>query len=77
MYQNQAQVNGHWVNVDTDEEVQINGVTGYYLDGRESYSSALYWRDDEREYLLIYQWAPDFGGRLDKETLIAIAESLK
>jgi hypothetical protein len=77
IYQNQAEVNGHWVNVDTDEEVQINGVTGYYLDGRESYSSALYWRDDEREYLLIYQWAPDFGGRLDKETLIAIAESLK
>src|SRR5215207_1955045 len=73
IYQNQGEVNGHWVNEDTDEEVQINGMTGYYLDGRESFSSALYWRDDEREYLLIYQWAPDFGGRLDEETLIAIA----
>jgi hypothetical protein len=77
LYQNQAMVNGQWVNSNTDEEVQINGVTGYYLDGGESFTSALYWRDDEREYLLIYHWTPDFGGRLDKETLITIAESLK
>jgi hypothetical protein len=77
LYQNQAMVNGQWVNANTGEEVQINGITGYYLDGGESFTSALYWRDDEREYLLIYHWTPDFGGRLDKETLIAIAESLK
>ena len=77
LYQNQAVTNGKWEGLDTDEEVQINGVTGYYLDCAESYCSALNWRDDEREYLLIYRWAPDFGGRLDKETLIAIAESLK
>jgi len=77
LYQGQAMVNGQWVNEDTDEEVQINGVTGYYLEGKDPISSALYWRDAEREYLLIHQWAPDFGGRLDKETLIAIAESLK
>jgi hypothetical protein len=76
-YQNQAIVNGQWVNENTDEEVQINAVTGYYLEGVDSYTSALYWRDAEREYLLIYQWVPDFGGRLDKATLIAIAESLK
>jgi hypothetical protein len=75
LYQNQAV--GVNADANTDEEVQINGVTGYYLDGGESNSSALYWRDDEREYLLIYQWTPSFGGRLDKETLIAIAESLK
>jgi hypothetical protein len=77
LYQNQAMVNGQWVNANTDEQVQINGITGYYLDGGESQTSALYWRDDEREYLLIYQWTPSFGGRLDNETLIAIAESLK
>jgi hypothetical protein len=59
------------------EVVQINGVTGYYLDGGEANTSALYWRDDEREYLLMYAWTPNFGGRLDKETLIAIAESLR
>lgn len=77
VYQNQAIVNGQWVNANTDDEVQINGVTGYYLEGVDSYTSALYWRDAEREYLLIYQWTPDFGGRLDKATLIAITESLK
>jgi hypothetical protein len=77
LYQNQTLVNGQWVNTNTDEEVQINGVTGYYLEGGESDTCALYWRDDEREYLLIYHWTADFGGRLDKETLIAIAESLK
>jgi hypothetical protein len=77
IYQNQALVNGQWVNPNTDEEVKISGVTGYYLDGGESFTNALYWRDDVREYLLIYFWTPDFGGRLDKETLISIAESLK
>ena len=78
IYQNQTlDSNGQWVNTNTDEEVQINGITGYYLDGGGSFTSALYWWDDEREYLLIYQWTPDFGGRLDKADLIAIAESLK
>jgi hypothetical protein len=77
IYQNQALVNGQWVNPNTDEEVKISGVPGYYLDGGESFTNALYWRDDVREYLLIYFWTPDFGGRLDKETLISIAESLK
>jgi hypothetical protein len=77
IYQNQTVPNGEWAGLDTDEEVQINGVTGYYLDCGESYCSALNWHDDEREYLMIYRWTPDFGGRLDKETLIAIAESLK
>lgn len=61
-----------------DEEVQINGVTGYYLvPSGEFPPYALYWRDDEREYLLICQWSPDFGGRLSKEDLITIAESVK
>ena len=78
LYQGQSvDKNGLWVNPDTDEAVQINGATGYYLDGGSSLTSALYWQDGEREYLLIYQWAPDFGGRLDKQTLIAIAESLR
>jgi len=77
VYQNQTLVNGNWVNANTDEEVQINAVTGYYLEGADPNISALYWRDDEREYLLIYQLNPDFGGRLDKETLISIAESIK
>ncbi len=77
VYEDQTPVNGQWVNANTDEEVQINGGTGYYLEGVDPNISALYWRDDEREYLLIYQLNPDFGGRLDKETLIAIAESLK
>jgi hypothetical protein len=77
IYQNRALDNGQGTNANPDEEVQINGVIGYYLDGGVSLTSALYWWDDEREYLLIYHWAPDFGGRLDKETLIAIAASLK
>jgi hypothetical protein len=75
LYQNQAVEEN--VDVNTDEEVQINGITGYFLDGGESRTNALYWRDDKREYLLIYQWTPSFGGRFDKETLITIAESLK
>jgi hypothetical protein len=75
LYQNQAVEEN--VDVNTDEEVQINGITGYFLDGGKSSTNALYWRDDEREYLLIYQWTPSFGGRFDKETLITIAESLK
>ena len=77
IHQQQTVPNGAWEGLDTDEEVQINGVTGYDLDCRELYCSALNWRDNEREYLLTYRWAPDFGRRLDKETLIAIAESLK
>ena len=78
LYQNQTlTTNGLWVNANTDEPVQINADTSYYLQGAEPTTCALYWRDDEREYLLIYQWTSDFGGRLDKKTLIAIAESLK
>lgn len=77
LYQNQAEVNGQWVNTGRDEAVKINGITGAYLDGADSSASALYWRDDAREYLLIYQWTPGFGGRLDTETLLAIAESLR
>jgi hypothetical protein len=75
LYQNQAVEASAEVN--TDEAVQINGITGYYLDGGESNSCALYWRDNEREYQLRYMWSPSFGGRLDKATLITIAESLK
>ncbi len=59
------------------DPVQIGDLTGYALDGGASNTRALYWRDDTREYLLIYQWAPSFGGRLDEQTLIAIAASMK
>ena len=62
---------------DMGQPVQINDRTGYYLDGGASNTTALYWRDDMREYLLIYMWSPSFGGRLDENTLIAIAGSLK
>ena len=74
LYRNPSAVN---TKIKADEVVKINSITGYYLDGGESLPNALYWRDDEREYLLIYHWSPDFGGRLDKKTLIAIAESMK
>lgn len=60
-----------------EEKVQINGAAGQYLVSSGDYPpQALYWRDNEREYILICQWASDFGGRLRKEDLIAIAESI-
>ena len=65
------------MNENKDEKVQINGVVAITWRALIPYTSALYWRDNEREYLLIYLCASDFGGRLDKETLIAIAESLR
>lgn len=77
IYQGQSLVNGRWDNSSTDEEIQINGSTGYYLDAEEANAYALYWRDEEKEYLLIYFWSPEFGGRLDKSTLIKIAENLR
>ncbi len=77
IYQGQNLVNGRWENTSTDEEVQINEGTGYYLDAEEANAYALYWRDKEKEYLLIYFWAPDFGGRLDKQAMIKIAENLR
>jgi len=75
-YQSHSLINGEWTNPSTDEEVYINDITGYYLYAGAT-TEALYWCDDEREYLLTYHWAPDFGGRLDKATLISIAENLK
>jgi hypothetical protein len=61
-----------------DEEVQINGAIGHYLvPNGELPPQALYWRDNEREYILICQWTSGYGGKLSKEDLIAIAESLK
>lgn len=59
------------------EQVQINNLSGFYLEAAGHFASAVYWRDSEKEYLLLYQWMPTFGGRLDKATLIEIAESLK
>ncbi len=77
IYQHKSLVDGEWTDTGRDEEIRINGATGYYLQADELGACALYWRDDEREYLLEYHWDPTFGGRLDKEMLVAIAESLK
>ncbi|PKN90685.1 MAG: hypothetical protein CVU44_22490 [Chloroflexi bacterium HGW-Chloroflexi-6] len=61
-----------------DEEVQINGRVGHYLVPAGEFSPyALYWQDDEREYILICFWSLEFGGRLSKEDLIVIAENLR
>ena len=61
-----------------DEEVQINGTTGHFLvPGGDFQPEALYWRDNQREYILICQWSLGYGGRLSKADLIAIAASLK
>jgi hypothetical protein len=77
IYQHQSLVNGEWTDTGRDEEIRIHAQIGYYMEADAPGCSALYWRDNEREYMLAYYWNPAFGGRLDKETLISIAESLK
>lgn len=77
IYQHQSLVDGEWTDTGRDEEIRIHGQIGYYMEADDPGCNGLYWRDDEREYMLLYYWDSAFGGRLDKETLIAIAESLK
>lgn len=77
IYQHQSLVDGEWTDAGRDEEIRIHEQIGYYMEADDPGCIGLYWRDDEREYMLAYYWDPAFGGRLDKETLIAIAESLK
>ena len=57
------------------ENVQIGNVIGLYLvNDREQ---ALIWTEGDLRLMIVFTWTPSYGGRLGKEDLIAIAESMK
>jgi hypothetical protein len=60
-----------------DEEVWVNDNMGRYLVSQDGFSAALLWEEESFKYMITVRWKSDFGGRLNRQSLIAIAESLK
>jgi hypothetical protein len=57
------------------EDVQVNGVTGQYL--ANEMGQALIWTEGDLRLMIVFTWTSSYGGRLGKEDLITIAESMK
>lgn len=59
-----------------DEAVSIGGIRGQYVVESDGHA-ALVWAQDGNKLMLELRWSPTYGGRLEKEVLLTVAESLQ